>query len=73
MVSPSEEPRPDGRGAAVSDMHDKLRFLVFLLAAGVVLAGPFIRDNGLRGVWVTLGLAVSLFCYRALFRARSRP
>jgi hypothetical protein len=45
-----------------------LRILSLLLAAGVVLAGPFIRDNGLRAVWVTLGLAASLFCYRALLR-----
>ncbi len=36
-------------------MSEKLRVLVLLLAAGVVLAGPFIYDNGLRAAWVTLG------------------
>jgi hypothetical protein len=50
-------------------MSEKLRVLVLLLAAGVVLAGPFIYDNGLRAAWVTLGLAAALFSYRALVRA----
>ena len=50
-------------------MSEKLRFLVLLLAAGVVLAGPFIYDNGLRALWVTLGLATTLTCYRAIVRA----
>lgn len=50
-------------------MNEKMRVLVLLLAAGVVLAGPFIHDNGLRALWMTLGLATSLACYRVLLRA----
>ena len=53
-------------------MSEKLRILVLLLAAGVVLAGPFIYDNGLRAAWVTLGLATVLFSYRALLFVLSR-
>ena len=53
-------------------MSENLRVLVLLLAAGVVLAGPFIYDNGLRAAWVTLGLAAALFSYRALHFVLSR-
>ena len=53
-------------------MSEKLRIVVLLLAAGVVLAGPFIYHNGLRALWVTLGLAAALFCYRALHFVSSR-
>jgi hypothetical protein len=46
-----------------------MRILVLLLAGGVVLAGPFIYHDGLRALWVTLGLAITLFSYRVLVRA----
>ena len=32
-------------------------------AAGVVLAGPGIRDNAARALWIVLGLAAILACY----------
>ena len=50
-------------------MSEKLRFLVLLLAAGVVLAGPFIYDNGLRALWVTLGLATTLWLLTVIIAA----
>jgi hypothetical protein len=50
-------------------VSEKLRILVLLLAAGVVLGGPFIYHNGLRALWVTVGLAATLCSYRALVRA----
>jgi hypothetical protein len=53
-------------------VSEKLRILVLLMAAGVVLAGPFIYDNGLRAAWVTLGLAATIFSYRALRFVSSR-
>jgi hypothetical protein len=47
-------------------VSEKLRILVLLLSGGVVLAGPFIRDDGLRVLWMMLGLASVLLCFRLL-------
>ena len=48
-----------------------LSVLAMLLAAGVVLIGPGIRDNLLRPLFVVLGLAAVLVPYGLIARARS--
>ena len=52
--------RPGAAAAPCSWEGWALSVLAMLLAAGVVLLGPAIRDNGLRVVWMVLGSAVVL-------------
>ena len=40
-----------------------LTIVSLALLFGVVLAGPAIRDNGLRVVWMVLGIAITLGVY----------
>lgn len=48
-----------------------LTVLALLLAAGVVLVGPGIRDNLLRSAFVVLGLALVLVPFGLIARART--
>ena len=48
-----------------------LTVLALLLAAGVVLVGPGIRDNLLRSLFVVLGLALVLVPFGLIMRART--
>jgi hypothetical protein len=42
------------------------------LAAGIVLAGPGIRDDAARTLWIVLGLAVILPLYLLTARRKRR-
>lgn len=48
------------------------KWALIALAAGVVLAGPGIRDNAARALWIVLGLAAILACYVLLVRRKRR-
>jgi hypothetical protein len=41
------------------------------LAACVVLAGPVIRDNFMRALWIGLGMGAVLLCYLLIVRRRA--
>jgi len=43
-----------------------LTVLACVLSFAVVLLGPYIRDNGLRALWMTLGLGAVLIPFIAL-------
>ena len=49
------------------------KWVLIVLATGVVLAGPGIRDNAARALWIVLGLAVILPLYLLAERGRARP
>jgi hypothetical protein len=63
---------PPGAAAAPCSWEGwALSVLAMLLAAGVVLIGPGIRDNLLRPLFVVLGLAAVLVPYGLIARART--